>query len=392
MDHSTNLNNYNDKLNASPVMSATPKVSNLQNADKPTQTTGTLYMNAAQNKGDFLPNQKVINVDETQGKDAGSFRSVPLPAGKTPSESGSVPSKTGKAPSEAVSTDGSLRSKKSSSGNKTPSQETPDVLDGTTDNISFAPTTSTSLPEPPEMDLEPAPSTSGLSNTHARPESAGSRSRRSLPRAEDLVNLNRDLYLSDDNAEITDPDTSGYIGQLDDGFSAASGVEYVNPRPLTETTDTIATTDSDLQATPDIMDDKSSTSVPISTDTYPEQGQPRFDNPYYHPEGGSYPYYDNELPSELPRGTKSEPYPVLSGTRIPENVSVELLANPYHQSPSRVPVSAGHVTSVDVVMEPPPRDVTGTRNYGVAYPTDNRIGASPEPTMTEKNNVVMVHF
>ncbi len=361
------------------------KVSNLQNADKPTQTTGTLFMNAAQNKSDFMPEEKVINVDEMpdievshrpvsaqSGSVSGKPGKVPSEAGsaarkggKAPSESGSMPRAASQAGSTSVSSKaGSTPSNKGSSSTghaPTPQQLQPDHALDTPDDLSIAPTVSTSVPEP-----EPAPSTSlGGSMLDVPRDTSLSRSRRSIPSANDVISLNRDMFMSETNTETSEPATSGFIGQLDDGFS--SNIEYVNPRPIPETSDTV-TTESDSQDT--ILAQDYEPYHNPGPDRPRASQDPRLrvlDDPYYtpvagfpHDDRGSRPETDSDLLSELPSTAEpSEKDPYERSFRAP---SVESFPGSRN-----VPI---HVTSVAVSMEDAPA----------------------RPIIQEDHNVVTVRF
>ena len=272
------------------------KVSNLQNADKPTQTTGTLYKNTAQNKADFAPTEKVINVDEIQPIEEKKPQSVSLPtkSGKAPSESGSVPSKYG------------------ITGSETSKQEPTLLQPANLDNVSSraetaSPTASTSVPDPDVIPSTSSARSVGGSTVAAESDVIPStresinRSRRNIPSATEVILLNRDMFMSETNTETSDPATSGFIGQLDDGFS--SNIEYVNPRqiePPENYTDETST-DTVENVSHDATNNTTPTPVydpyfnPNPTHLHDMRSSLKRDTPVYT---------DSDLPSELPSTTE----------------------------------------------------------------------------------------
>ena len=295
---SPNLNNYNDnvdKLYAAPL-----KVNNLQNADKPTQTTSVLIdKNKVPNKGEFTA-EKVKNIDETQPVELkreppaqSQAGSLPIKSGKAPSvpcESGSIPSKNGISKPGSVGEGGFedqptlvIPDRAQATVNTPASTHVPANADTVSSRADTAtPTASTSVPDP---DVNPSTSSArsvGGSTVAAEsddlttttvPSARNSLhlSRRSIPSVHDVINLNRDMFMSETNTETSDPTTdSGFIGQLDDGFS--SNIEYVNPRHVVggfpenyteneSSTDTVDT----VEMAPPQVDDTSRSRSPDST-------------------------------------------------------------------------------------------------------------------------------
>ena len=217
------------------------------------------------------------------------------------------------------------------------------------------------------------------------------RTRRSIPSATDVILLNRDMFMSETNTETSDPANSGFIGQLDDGFS--SNVEYVNPRQIEP---------------PENYTDETSTdtveNVPNDTtnDTTPT---PVYD-PYFNPnpthlhdmrsslKRDTTVYTDSDLPSELPSTT--EPSERAPSSYVPDNTSIESMPEESSRTANYLPISVGNVTSVDVTLEPLPKGYVEDedvmrRPYDV-YRDRFRVGTKVEPIIDEDDNVVSVRF
>ena len=368
------------------------KVSNLQNADKPTQTTGTLYKNTTQNKGEFAPKEKVINVDEIQPieekkPEAAQSVSLPTKSGKAPSESGSVPSKHGNTGSET--------------SKQGPILLQPANLDTVSSRAETAtPTASTSVPDPDVIPSTSSARSVGGSTVAAESDviplarESTNRPRRSIPSATEVILLNRDMFMSETNTETSDPTSSGFIGQLDDGFS--SNIEYVNPRqiePLENYTDETSTDTVEI-----VSHDETNDTTPT----------PVYD-PYFNPnpthlqdmrsslKKDTTVYTDSDLPSELPSTT--EPSERAPSSYVSDNTSIESMPDESSRTANYLPISVGNVTSVDVTLEPLPRgyvedDIVTRRPNDVShlYGDRPRFGFNPEPIIDEDDNVVSVRF
>ena len=120
-------------------------------------------------------------------------------------------------------------------------------------------------------------------------------------------------------------------------------------------------------------------------DTHSSSSSFKRDNPLY---------IDSDLPSELPSTT--EPSERAPSSYIPDDTSIESIPDepPTGSRSSRtanhLPISAGNVTSVDVIVEPIPR---GYVNDDVSYHGNRApVSGTLEPTVDEQDHVVSVRL